>query len=113
MREIRRGHAELWSEEEASYQGEYVNFEPVWERPLNPFKPGGPKIHFRAMGPLGVKACGQVADGCSGGWWPCPNIENRRERSSADGEDNGRDPNAWGLPCKVMGLAPPLRPRQA
>jgi probable F420-dependent oxidoreductase len=55
----------LWREEEASYQGQYVKFDPVWADP-KPFQAGGPKIFMGAMGPLGRRHAAAWADG----WYP-------------------------------------------
>ena len=55
----------LWTDDEAEFHGEYINFDPVWCNP-KPAQAGGPPIIFGAMGPLGLKHTAQWADG----WMP-------------------------------------------
>ena len=55
----------LWTDDEAEFNGEYINFDPVWCNP-KPAQAGGPPIIFGAMGPLGLKHTAQWADG----WMP-------------------------------------------
>ncbi|MAY36606.1 MAG: LLM class F420-dependent oxidoreductase [Spongiibacteraceae bacterium] len=101
MRETVEAMRELWNEEEASYQGEFVKFEPVWSAP-KPIQAGGPKIIFGAMGPLGVKHAAKWADG----WFPVdvalPNIETAVSEFKQMVEDNGRDPNSVEITLQVM-----------
>jgi probable F420-dependent oxidoreductase len=65
LRETVEATRALWTEEEASYQGEYIRFDPVWAEP-KPLQQGGPKIFMGAMGPLGRKHAARWADG----WYP-------------------------------------------
>ncbi|MEM0954827.1 MAG: TIGR03619 family F420-dependent LLM class oxidoreductase [Pseudomonadota bacterium] len=55
----------LWTQDEAEYHGDYINFDPVWPGP-RPVQSGGPKIYMGAMGPLGIKHAARWADG----WYP-------------------------------------------
>lgn len=65
LRETVEATRALWREEEASYHGDYVSFDPVWADP-KPLQPGGPKVFLGAMGPLGRKHAAAWADG----WYP-------------------------------------------
>lgn len=56
----------LWTEDEASFKGEHVNFEPTWSWP-KPVQAGGPKIVLGAS--PGPKAFAAVAEYCDG-WMP-------------------------------------------
>lgn len=55
----------LWTDDEAEFHGDYINFDPVWCNP-KPAQVGGPPIVFGAMGPLGLKHTAEWADG----WMP-------------------------------------------
>ena len=65
LRETVQATRSLWRDEEASYQGDYVKFDPVWQFP-KPLQDGGPKVFLGAMGPLGKKHAAAWADG----WYP-------------------------------------------
>ncbi|MEM1112460.1 MAG: LLM class F420-dependent oxidoreductase [Pseudomonadota bacterium] len=65
LRETVAATRALWRDEEASYQGDYVKFDPVWQFP-KPLQENGPKIFLGAMGPLGKKHAAAWADG----WYP-------------------------------------------
>ncbi len=65
LRETVAATRALWRDQESSYHGEYVQFDPVWALP-KPLQPGGPKIFLGAMGPLGKKHAAAWADG----WYP-------------------------------------------
>jgi probable F420-dependent oxidoreductase len=56
---------EIWMEEEASYAGEFVNFEPLkaWPKPA---RPGGPKV---LLGATSKWSSDRVLDYCDG-WFP-------------------------------------------
>jgi probable F420-dependent oxidoreductase len=62
---------EIWTQDEASYSGEFVSFEPLkaWPKPT---RPGGPKI---LMGATSAWSADRIVDYCDG-WLP------------ADGGDN-------------------------
>jgi probable F420-dependent oxidoreductase len=55
----------LWTDDEAEFHGDYIDFDPVWCNP-KPAQTGGPPIVFGAMGPLGLKHTAEWADG----WMP-------------------------------------------
>ena len=55
----------LWTDDEAEFHGDYIDFDPVWCNP-KPVQTGGPPIVFGAMGPLGLKHTAEWADG----WMP-------------------------------------------
>lgn len=65
MRETVAATRALWREEEASFQGEFINFEPVWCAP-KPIQERGPDIVFGAMGPMGLRHAAEWSDG----WMP-------------------------------------------
>ena len=65
LRETVAATRALWSEEEAGYRGDYVQFDPVWCFP-KPLQQPGPPIFLGAMGPLGRKHAASWADG----WYP-------------------------------------------
>ena len=65
LRETVAATRALWSEGEAEYHGEYIDFDPVWADP-KPAQVGGPPIYMGAMGPLGIKHAAEWADG----WYP-------------------------------------------
>ncbi len=65
LRETVEATRRLWTEEEAGYAGQFVNFDPVWALP-KPLQEGGPKIFLGAMGPVGVRHAAEWADG----WYP-------------------------------------------
>jgi probable F420-dependent oxidoreductase len=65
LRETVEATRVLWTEEEAGYQGQYIQFDPVWASP-KPLQTGGPKVFLGAMGPLGRKLAAAWADG----WYP-------------------------------------------
>jgi alkanesulfonate monooxygenase SsuD/methylene tetrahydromethanopterin reductase-like flavin-dependent oxidoreductase (luciferase family) len=94
----------LWSEEEAEYHGEYIDFEPVWCSP-KPYQSGGPPVIFGAMGPLGIRHAAAWADG----WIPADvGLLNPAEDLAGFRQmlrDNGRDPD--GAPITVQALITP------
>jgi probable F420-dependent oxidoreductase len=65
LRETVEATRALWTEEEASYKGQYIQFDAVWANP-KPLQAGGPPIFLGAMGPLGRKHAASWADG----WYP-------------------------------------------
>ena len=65
LRETVEATRALWVDEEASYEGQYIRFDPVWASP-KPLQKGGPRIFLGAMGPLGRKHAAAWADG----WYP-------------------------------------------
>ena len=56
---------EIWSKDEASFEGEFVRFDPIWSWPKPVQRPGPPVI----LGAHGRKALERVVDYCDG-WIP-------------------------------------------
>ncbi len=65
LRETVEATRRLWRDDEASFHGDYVRFDAVWQDP-KPLQPGGPKIFLGVMGPLGRQHAARWADG----WYP-------------------------------------------
>ena len=65
LRETVAATRQLWTENEAEYHGDYIDFDPVWAFP-KPQQAGGPPVFLGAMGPLGRKHAAAWADG----WYP-------------------------------------------
>jgi probable F420-dependent oxidoreductase len=95
----------LWTEEGASYKGEYVSFAPSWSWPKPVTQPHPPVIMGGAGGPV---TFGHVVEYCDG-WMP---IHGRREIFQrlpvliATAEAAGRDPatielGVFGIPPKA------------
>jgi len=55
----------IWTEDEASFDGEFVRFEPIWSWPKPAQRPHPPII----LGAHGAKALARVVDYCEG-WIP-------------------------------------------
>jgi probable F420-dependent oxidoreductase len=93
----------IWTEDEASFDGELVHFEPLWSWPKPVQKPHPPVI----LGAHGAKALARVVDYCDG-WIP---IGVRAGELASDivalrrlAEEKGRDPgsisvNVYGTPA--------------
>ncbi len=82
---------ELWTKDEASFSGEYVNFEPSWSWPKPTQKPYPPVWLGGGGGPKMFKAVVEYADGWMpiGGRYPIlEEVANLRHTA----EDAGRDP---------------------
>ena len=103
LRETVAATRALWTEDEASYDGRYVQFDAVWCDP-KPLQKGGPKIFLGAMGPLGRKHAAAWADG----WYPvdlalldvAESIGSFREEVKAA----GRDPASVEINVQIMDL---------
>jgi len=67
----------IWSDEEAEYHGDYVDFDPIWSHP-KPMQVGGPKV---LLGASSRWAYGRIADYCDG-WFP---IHQDAARASVQG----------------------------
>ena len=101
LRETVEASRAIWTDEEASYNGKYLNFEPVWAAP-KPQQPGGPKIFLGTMGPLGIQHAARWADG----WHPvdvglnniAKSIANFRELVKAA----GRNPSDVEINIQIM-----------
>ena len=83
----------LWTDHEASYQGEFVTLEPSWAYP-KPSRPGGlPIVMGGGHGPVLFDAIARYADG----WMPITSrtsIADRLARLKAGFEAAGRDPES-------------------
>jgi len=55
----------IWSNDEAEFHGEFVNFDPIWSYP-KPVQPGGPPIWIGANSPWVFDRIADYADG----WMP-------------------------------------------
>jgi len=98
----------IWTDEEASYEGEFVRFDPIWSWPKPAQRPHPPVI----LGAHGPKALARVADYCDG-WIP---IGVRAGDMSAEistlrrlATEKGRDPasisvNVYGTPADAEQL---------
>ena len=93
----------IWTEDEASFDGEFVHFEPIWSWPKPVQRPHPPVI----LGAHGPKALARVVDYCDG-WIPIgvrsgdlPTEIGALHRLA---RENGRDPetisvNVYGVPA--------------
>lgn len=83
----------LWTADLPEYHGDLIDFDPVWCDP-KPLQPGGPPLHFGAMGPVGLRHTAEWADG----WMPLDRhledpataIAEMRRRVAANGRDAKR-----------------------
>ena len=55
----------IWSDEEAEFHGEYVDFDPIWSYP-KPAQPGGPKVLLGASSRWTWRRIAEYGDG----WFP-------------------------------------------
>ncbi len=55
----------IWSDEEAEFHGEFVDFDPIWSYP-KPVQPGGPKVLLGASSRWTWQRIAEYADG----WFP-------------------------------------------
>ncbi len=101
MRETVEATRALWRDDEAGYQGEYVQFDPVWPGP-KPLQEGGPKIFLGAMGPLGRKHAAAWADG----WYPVDialgDVATALEEFREEVKAAGRDPADIEINIQIM-----------
>ena len=67
----------IWTDSEAEYHGEFVDFDPVWADP-KPAQAGGPKV---LLGASSRWAFPRIADYCDG-WFP---IHQNADRAAAQG----------------------------
>lgn len=104
LRETVEATRKLWTDDEAAYHGDYVNFDPVWPGP-KPLQAGGPPIFMGAMGPLGRQHAARWADG----WYPvdvamgevATTVAAFREEVKAA----GRDPEDVAINIQIMDTA--------
>jgi probable F420-dependent oxidoreductase len=92
----------LWTEEEASFQGEYVSFSPSWQWPKPARKPHPPILLGGGAGPGFFKHIAEYADG----WLPIGGAglvdDIAALRSAA--EEAGRDPASMSI--NIFGTKP-------
>jgi probable F420-dependent oxidoreductase len=102
VREVMLAMQTLWSEEVASFSGEFVQFEPSWQWP-KPVQQPRPKVLIGAMpGPTLFAHVGEFADG----WIPIggAGIKRTLPELRRACEERGRDPS--GLEVVPMGVFP-------
>ena len=101
LRETVAATRALWTQEEASFHGDYVRFDAVWSNP-KPLQEGGPKIFLGAMGPLGRKHAAAWADG----WYPVDVALGDISESIASFQEEvraaGRDPESVEINIQIM-----------
>ncbi len=99
----------IWTEDEASFEGEFVNFEPIWSWP-KPAQQAGPPVILGAHGP---KALQRVVDYCDG-WIPIgvraadliADIATLRKLAREKGRDaDALSINVYGTPADADQLA--------
>ncbi|MGF1596684.1 MAG: TIGR03619 family F420-dependent LLM class oxidoreductase [Acidimicrobiales bacterium] len=61
MRETIDALRQLWTNDEAGYHGEFVNFEPSWVHP-KPAQAGGPPVLLGCQGRIGLRHVAEYAD---------------------------------------------------
>ncbi|MBP8925765.1 MAG: LLM class F420-dependent oxidoreductase [Pseudomonadales bacterium] len=100
MRETVGAMRALWSQDQAEYHGQYINFDPVWCAP-KPLQQPLPVI-FGATGPVGVRHAAEWADG----WIPVDVLVRDVAKSVAGFRqalrDNGRDPASVPITLQAM-----------
>ena len=101
LRETVAATRALWRDDEASFEGQYVRFEPVWCDP-KPLQTGGPKIFVGAMGPLGKRHAAAWSDG----WYPVDiamgDVSDAIKGFRQLVEEAGRDPNGVEINIQIM-----------
>ncbi|HXZ01893.1 MAG TPA: LLM class F420-dependent oxidoreductase [Stellaceae bacterium] len=101
----------LWTQEQAEYHGEFVNFDPVWLYPKPKQKPH-PPLFLGGETDYTLKRVVEFCDGwfprpARSGWEPKSAVARLREAALA----GGRDPRSlsitvFGAPADAAGLAP-------
>jgi probable F420-dependent oxidoreductase len=102
LRERVEAMKQIWTNEEAEYHGEYVDFDKIWQHPKPAQKPHPPVL----LGGGGRKTIERVVRYCDG-WMPLtwlgePIVE-RMGEMRALAEEKGRDPRS--LSVSVFGAA--------
>jgi probable F420-dependent oxidoreductase len=101
LRERVAAMKKIWTEDEASFAGEYVKFDPLWSWP-KPAQTPHPPIVLGAHGPLGIK---RVVDYCDG-WIPIGvrvgDLKAGIAALHAAAKEKGRDPRT--ISISVMGV---------
>ncbi len=96
----------LWTQEEAEFHGDFVNFDPAWTYPKPVQKPHPPII----MGGDGPRTFDRVVEYCDG-WMPIsgrpsqgPSLGEKIAMLRRQAQDSGRDPDA--IEVTVFGSRP-------
>ena len=96
----------LWTQDEAEFHGDFVNFDPVWAYPKPVQKPHPPII----MGGDGPRTFDRVVEYCDG-WMPIsgrpsqgPSLGEKIAMLRRQAQDSGRDPEA--IEVTVFGSRP-------
>jgi len=104
LRETVAATRALWSDGEAAYRGDYVQFDPVWCNP-KPLQQPGPPIFLGAMGPIGRKHAASWADG----WYPVDvamgDVQTAVTEFREEVKRAGRDPDAVRINIQFMDTA--------
>ncbi len=103
MREQVAALKRIWSEDEAEYHGEFVNFDPIWSWPKPLQKPHPPIL----LGGHSPQVLQRVVDYCNG-WMPisvrAPQLEADIQMLWRKAEKAGRDPRS--ISVSVFGAPP-------
>jgi len=101
LRETVAATRQLWTEDEAQYHGDYIDFDPVWAFP-KPLQAGGPPVFLGAMGPLGRKHAAAWADG----WYPVDvamgDVATTLEQFREEVRSAGREPDDIEINIQIM-----------
>jgi probable F420-dependent oxidoreductase len=94
----------VWSQEVASYEGEYVHLTPSWVWP-KPVRPGGPRVFVGGTGPKAMREAAAWADA----WYATPDADERTMETKIGRfrrlvEEADRDPSEVGV---AIAAAPP------
>lgn len=101
---------EIWTKEEASYRGDFVNFDAIWQYPKPKQRPHPPLL----LGGESDHTLKRVAEFCDG-WFPRPRNKwepaTARERLNKAAQAAGRDPKTLSItvfaaPADAARLAP-------
>lgn len=79
-----------WTQERASYNGEFVSFENVVLLP-KPVTPGGPPFLIGGDSPAAMRRAARLGDGWYG-WWADYELEPHLEKLRASLQEHGRSP---------------------
>ena len=86
----------VWREDEASFHGEFFDFERVVSRP-RPAQPGGVPIHIGGHSPAAARRAGRVGDGFQPIGVPADVLPVRLDVMRRTAEAAGRDPDGLEL----------------
>jgi probable F420-dependent oxidoreductase len=106
LRERIAAMKEIWTNDEAEYHGEFVNFEPIWSWP-KPIQQPHPPILMGGDGPKAIEGLLEYCDG----WMPRPtgfepSLPERMAEVNRRAAELGRGP----IPSTIFGA--PLDPRE-